>query len=68
MFILSGVLGTFLGFLFIFDGMAIDSVIGGPDPYNLLISNFAIAIITVFYGVVGATTVYLVQKYLMRNR
>ena len=64
MFILSGVLGTFLGFIFIFDGMAIDADgLSGFDASATLISNFAIAIITLLYGVVGATTVYLIQKY-----
>ena len=63
MFILSGVLGTFLGFIFIFAGMAGDGVIGVDDPSTALISNFAIAIITILYGVVGATTIYLIQKY-----
>ena len=64
MFILSGVLGTFLGFIFIFDGMALDADgLSGFDASATLISNFAIAIITLLYGVVGATTVYLIQKY-----
>ena len=64
MFILSGVLGTFLGFIFIFDGMALDAdELIGYDASASLIFNFAIAIITLLYGVVGATTVYLIQKY-----
>ena len=62
MFILSGILGTFLGFIFIFEGMALDAA-PGVDPSAALISNFAIAILTILYGVIGATTIYLVQKY-----
>jgi len=67
MFILSGILGTFLGFVFIFQAMGLDGV-PGVDPVAALISNFAIAIITLLYGVGGASIVYLVQKYHeMRN-
>ena len=62
MFILSGILGTFLGFIFIFEGMALDAA-PGVDPSAALISNFAIAIITLLYGILGSTTVYLIQKY-----
>ena len=62
MFILSGILGTFLGFIFIFEGMALDAA-PGVDPSAALISNFAIAILTILYGVIGATTIYLIQKY-----
>ena len=60
--ICGGILGTFLGFIFIFEGMELDGA-PGVDPSAIIISNFAIAIITLLYGVVGATTVYLIQKY-----
>ena len=67
MFILSGILGTFLGFVFIFQAMELDGP-PGVDPAAVLIGNFAIAIITLLYGVVGASIVYFVQKYHeMRN-
>ena len=66
MFILSGILGTFLGFVFIFQGMELDGVLG-VDPSAAVISNFAIAIITLLYGVLGASIVYLVQKYYEMN-
>ena len=67
MFILSGILGTFLGFIFIFQAMELDGV-PGVDPAAALISNFAIAIITLLYGVLGASIIYFIQKYHeMRN-
>ena len=62
MFIISGLSGTIIGFVFtlISIGFPPDP---GVDPTMTLISNLAISMITIVYGFMGALTVYLIQKY-----
>ncbi len=62
MFIISGICGTFLGFVFTLQGMDLEPK-PGTDISAVIISNFAIALITLFYGVLAATIVYLIQKF-----
>ena len=44
-----GLIGTFIGFIFVCGGMALPPP-PGVDPTAILISNIAIAIITILYG------------------
>ena len=62
MFIISGLSGTIIGFVLTLISMGFKPD-PGVDPTMTLISNLAIAMITIVYGFMGALTVYLVQKY-----
>ena len=62
MFIISGLSGTIIGFVFSLISMGFPPD-PGVDPTMTLISNLAISMITLVYGFMGALTVYLVQKY-----
>ena len=62
MFIISGLSGTIIGFVLTLNSMELASL-PGTDPTMSLISNLAIAMITMLYGFMGALTVYLIQKY-----
>ena len=61
MFIISGMSGTILGVALIFYYM--EHPPPGSDPTVSLISNMAIALITILYGIIGAFTIYLIQKF-----
>ena len=62
LFILSGIMGVLLGFVFTMNSMSIPPP-PGMDPTNIVISNMAISLITLVYGFVGALTIYLIQKF-----
>ena len=62
MFIISGLFGTIIGFVLTLISMGFKPD-PGVDPTMTLISNLAIAMITIVYGFMGALTVYLIQKY-----
>ena len=62
MFIISGLSGTIIGFVLTLNSMEF-APSPGTDPTMSLISNLAIAMITMLYGFMGALTVYLIQKY-----
>ena len=62
MFILSGIMGVLIGFVFTMNSMSIPPP-PGMDPTNIVISNMAISLITLVYGFVGALTIYLIQKF-----
>jgi len=62
MFIISGLWGTIIGFVLTLTSMGFPPP-PGTDPTMALISDLAIAMITMVYGFMGALTVYLIQKY-----
>ena len=61
-FIISGLSGTIIGFVLTLHSMEL-APLPETDPTMSLISNLAIAMITMLYGFMGALTVYLIQKY-----
>ena len=61
-FIISGLSGTIIGFVLTLHSMEL-APLPETDPTMSLISNLAIAMITMLYGFMGAFTVYLIQKY-----
>ena len=61
-FIISGLCGTIIGFVLTLHSMEL-APLPETDPTMSLISNLAIAMITMLYGFMGALTVYLIQKY-----
>jgi len=61
-FIIAGLSGTIIGFVLTLHSMEL-APLPETDPTMSLISNLAIAMITMLYGFMGALTVYLIQKY-----
>ena len=63
MFIIAGLLGAIIGFVFFLIGSKTEMA-PGVDPFAVLVSNLAILMITILYGFMGALSLYLVQKFL----
>ena len=62
--IMAGMFGTIWGIALVCYGMEIPPPSENIDFTATIISNMAIALITLIYGFLGAFSVYLIQKYL----